>query len=106
MIVCKSPPREQKRLGRLVKNFDTGIWDACKEKIVFDGNFLKFTQNEALKQYLLSTGNSILAEANGHDRIWGIGMFCDDRNLLRTELWGENLLGKILVQVREKIRNG
>ena len=105
-ILAATEPREQKRLGRIVRNFRPEIWDKRKKEIVFRGNFLKFTGNESLKQYLLSTGDLILAEANKHDRIWGIGMFSDDRDLLRTELWGENLLGKILMQVREKIRNG
>ena len=34
-ILSASTPREQKRLGRLVKNFDTGIWDACVDMFVF-----------------------------------------------------------------------
>ena len=29
-ILSASTLREQKRLGSLVKNFDTGIWDACQ----------------------------------------------------------------------------
>jgi predicted NAD-dependent protein-ADP-ribosyltransferase YbiA (DUF1768 family) len=31
-------------------------------------------------------------------------MFSDDRNLLRTELWGQNLLGKAIMKVREELK--
>ena len=102
-ILGSCDPAEQKRLGRTVRNFDNRIWDQHKKEIVFRGNMLKFSQNEELKQYLLSTGNRTLVEANKHDRIWGIGMYSDDRQLLRTELWGKNLLGKILMEVREEL---
>lgn len=30
-------------------------------------------------------------------------MYEDDPNLMKTELWGENLLGKALMEVRENI---
>jgi ribA/ribD-fused uncharacterized protein len=46
----------------------------------------------------------IIVEANKYDPIWGIGMFSDDRNLLRTELWGQNLLGKAIMKVREELK--
>lgn len=101
-ILNSTDPYEQKRLGRVVKNFDAAVWDQHKESIVFQGNFLKFTQNPDLKLYLMSTGDKVIAEANKYDSIWGIGMFADDRNLLRTELWGENLLGKAIMKVRER----
>ena len=102
-ILDTAEPREQKRLGRQVKNFNARIWNCRKQEIVFQGNYLKFTQHPSLKHYLLNTGKRIIAEANKHDSIWGIGMFADDRNLLRKELWGKNLLGTILMEVRAKI---
>jgi ribA/ribD-fused uncharacterized protein len=52
----------------------------------------------------MSTEDRIIVEANKHDPIWGIGMFSDDRNLLRTELWGQNLLGKAIMKVREELK--
>ena len=60
-------------------------------------------RNEELKQYLQSTDTLTIVEANKYDRIWGIGMFSDDRNLLRTELWGQNLLGKAIMAVRSEL---
>lgn len=102
-ILASSDPYEQKRLGRVVKNFNESLWDRNKEKIVYRGNLLKFSQNEELKQYLQSTDTLTIVEANKYDRIWGIGMFSDDRNLLRTELWGQNLLGKAIMAVRSEL---
>ena len=103
-ILASQDPLEQKRLGRVVQNFNGRIWDSRKEKIVEQGNFLKFSQNENLKQYLLKTGDLIIVEANKYDRIWGIGMFSDDKNLMKTELWGENLLGKAIMKVRKRLQ--
>lgn len=55
----------------------------------------KFTQNEDLKEKLLATGNNILEEGNTWgDRVWGT-----------VNGVGENRLGKILMRVREELRN-
>ena len=65
----------------------------------------KFSQNEKLKQFLLNTKDKILAEASPHDKIWGIGMAEDDKEILNPEKWkGENLLGKALMKVRDIIK--
>ena len=103
-ILRETKPSIHKSLGRVVKNFDPQIWDKHKYQIVYVGNYNKFTQNEDLKQLLLYTDPYILVEANGHDRIWGIGKFVDDNKLMDVETWGENLLGQILTQVREQIK--
>lgn len=100
-ILESKEPREQKRLGRLIKNFDEKIWDQHKEKIVANGNYLKFSQNEELKEYLCDTYPYTLVEANKYDKIWGIGMYMNDPNILDTSKWGKNLLGKTLMKVRE-----
>ena len=69
------------------------------------GNLYKFSQNENLKQFLLSTKNKILAEASPYDKIWGIGMNANDKDILNQDKWkGENLLGKALMKVRDIIK--
>lgn len=100
-ILNTKEPREQKKLGRLVKNFDQKLWDIAKEKIVKEGNYLKFSQNEDLKEYLCDTYPYTLVEANKYDKIWGIGMFSHDPNINDTSKWGQNLLGKNLMKVRD-----
>ena len=104
-ILNAKTPVEHKYLGRLVGNFNEKVWGDFKFKIVCAGNLLKFTQNEELKEVLKNTGERILVEANEEDRIWGIGMCADDENIFKTELWGQNLLGKALMKVRNNIKS-
>ena len=106
-IMKAKDPREYKSLGRKVKGFDALIWDKNKYDIVLKGNIAKFSQNSELKKYLLSTGNSILAEASSYDRIWGIGMDEREASKLNISYWkGENLLGLALMEARDTISNG
>lgn len=69
-----------------------------------NGNLAKFTQNEALKNYLINTGKRILVEASPVDRIWGIGLTADSEKAKNPMLWnGLNLLGFALMKVRDLI---
>jgi hypothetical protein len=100
-IMATDNPREQKALGRLVKNYDDALWNKVKYKIVYNGNFLKFMQNQELLVGLLNTGNKLLVEASLKDKIWGIGMYEDTPGVEDSKNWkGENLLGKALTEVR------
>ncbi|AEF84426.1 conserved hypothetical protein [Treponema primitia ZAS-2] len=105
-ILSTINPKEMKALGRQVKNFNANAWDKAKYKIVLDGNFYKFTQNEGMMEILLSTGNKILVEASPFDKIWGIGIDEDNKNIQEPSYWkGENILGFALMEVREEIAN-
>ena len=64
---------------------------------------MKKKQNKELGNLLKATGKYELVEANKEDKIWGIGMYDDDPNLMQKEFWGENLLGKVLMKVRQDI---
>lgn len=66
-ILAAPHPSEAKALGRQVRNFDKGKWNANADRIVEEGNWLKFSQNEDLKEILLGTGDKELVEARyGH----------------------------------------
>ena len=54
LIMNTDSPREQKRLGRLVKPFDQKRWDAEARRVIFDGNMAKFSQNIGHRKYLLN----------------------------------------------------
>ncbi|KAF9244209.1 hypothetical protein BU15DRAFT_42228 [Melanogaster broomeanus] len=54
----------------------------------------KFTQNEHLKEELLSTGDAELVEDSDKDAFWGVG----------PDGKGENQLGKALQRLRAKLR--
>jgi len=101
MIMSEEYPSEQKRLGKMVSNFNQVVWDKHKFDIVVNANYLKFTQNEMLKESLSSTGDKTIVEASPYDTIWGIGLSCDDDKILDESNWqGENLLGKAIMKVR------
>lgn len=105
-IIQKESPKDVKDLGRQISNFDAAIWDCEKYKIVKQGNLLKFSQNENLKKFLLTTKDKILAEASPVDTIWGIGMAEDNINATHPQEWrGQNLLGFALMEVRDDLKN-
>lgn len=106
-IMKSDSPHEHKLMGGRVSGFEQERWDAHKITIVTAGNRAKFGQNAGLRRRLLDTGDAILAEANPKDYIWGIGMAADDPEALDPANWqGENLLGEILMAVRDELASG
>jgi ribA/ribD-fused uncharacterized protein len=104
-IIATGTPEEAKKKGRLVAGFDPVIWNEKKFDIVVTGNFYKFSKSRELSAFLLSTGDSIIAEASPEDKIWGIGMAADDPSVGDPQQWkGENLLGYALMEVRDKLK--
>lgn len=101
-----SNPKIAKDLGREVKNYDDAVWNEKRYGVMLDANMLKYSQNEELKNLLLSPKfeGKHFVEASPVDRIWGIG--CGEREALDDgSNWnGQNLLGKVLDEVREKLR--
>ena len=88
-----------------MRNVDSAVWDRDKQNAVLFGNYAKFTQNDAMKDYLLSTGNIFLAEASPLDPAWGIGLRADDPSANQPRQWtGKFLRGEALSAVRELIR--
>lgn len=104
-ILNTKDPKKAKALGRVVENFDAGIWDQHKYQIVVQANYLKFSQNQEFKKFLCSTNQKILVEASPYDRIWGIGMLESNPKSENPLLWnGENLLGFALMEVRDSLQ--
>jgi len=100
-----SDNKKIKSLGREVKEFDEVFWRRYREDLVYKGLYAKFSQNEDLKQKLLATGDKMLVEASPYDKIWGIGLSRWDYAAQDMNQWkGLNLLGKVLMRVRSKLR--
>ena len=97
LILSAETPREQKKLGRLVKNY-TNEWDEVRYDIVKKGVREKFLQNPDLKRKLLKYKGYTFVEASPYDKIWGIG-FDEEHALENIENWGQNLLGKMLTEL-------
>jgi len=88
---------------------------------------LKFSQNDDIKDKLIKTDNKNLYEASQFDRIWGIGYSAknaitmnlskqsEDKELFSRERsskentkdkskFGNNLLGKALMEIRSELK--
>merc|ERR1712183_177813 len=105
--IMKEPkPAKMKNLGRKVQGFDEKSWNEKGYKIVLEGCYQKFNQNPELKSKLISTGDSTLVEASPVDKKWGIGLAESDSDAKCPSKWkGENLLGKVLMEVRGQLKN-
>lgn len=85
-------PHMAKHTGRKVKLRPD--WEEVKIPIMLALVYLKFRDHPELAAKLIATGDADLIEGNTwFDRFWGV---------CRGE--GENHLGKILMEVRERIR--
>lgn len=105
-ILITPVPYEAKALGRLVKGYVDEDWNKVRYFFMYQANLLKYTQNEDLKTKLLATGDKILVEVNPRDNIWGIGMDENNPDILDETKWkGQNLLGKVLMDVRDALND-
>ncbi|MFK3983935.1 NADAR family protein [Micromonospora sp. NPDC050397] len=100
-ILAAGHPHLVQTLGRRVAGFDQRVWEAARYDIVRDASVAKFGQHEALREFLLGTGDRVLVEASPLDRIWGIGLAGTDPDALDPRRWrGLNLLGFALMDAR------
>ncbi len=105
-ILDEEDPALQQKLGKKVVGFTKEVWNQYKVAIVWQANYLKFTQHDDLQKRLLETDNHILVEASPYDRIWGVGLGADDEAIIDESQWrGENLLGKVLTSVRDLLQS-
>lgn len=93
-VLASSTPGIAKRRGQKVDAWDN--WDDMKDDIMLELLRTKFFFNDDMKARLLATGDARLVEGNTWgDRYWGV---------CRGE--GENMLGMLLMQVRNELRGG
>ena len=99
-------PMECKKLGRLVKNYDDEKWSAVRYEVMRDVNFARFDQCLYHHNKILDPefDGKTFVEASPIDGIWGIKMGIKDKGVLDERNWkGQNLLGKALTEVRERL---
>lgn len=89
-------PNIAKRKGRQVKMRPD--WEAVKKDVMYEACLAKFTQNDSLRELLLSTGDALIVEDTSywHDNIWG----CCTCARCRVANTSKNLLGVTLMRVR------
>ena len=69
-------------------------WEFVKESVMKKGLLAKFRQNNNIKKLLLSTDNKELVEKTTTDYYWGCG----------SNKTGKNMLGKLLMTVRDQLK--
>ena len=69
-------------------------WEAVKDDIMREAVMAKFQQNPHIAAILLGTGDEELIENTTKDHYWGIG----------SSGTGLNMLGKILMETRDALR--
>lgn len=86
---------KSKKMGKVAPGLDVKKWDKGKYEIMAWLVFQKFTMHQTLKEMLLATDDAELIEANHWgDEWWGVNENGE----------GKNNLGRILMGVRETIR--
>ena len=96
-------PAAVKSLGSKIKNVNVHEWQQNAEKIMKTGLLLKFTSSPECRDFLLNTENLTLAEASPNDKFWGIGVSLSDKKIAKGNWPGKNVLGKLLMEVREEL---
>jgi ribA/ribD-fused uncharacterized protein len=69
-------------------------WETAKDDIMREAVLAKFTQHDSLRELLLSTGDAWIIEHTENDKYWADG----------GDGTGRNMLGLILMEVRDKLR--
>src|SRR5579859_8026383 len=90
-----SSPKAAAELGRDRKLPLRPDWEQVKDDIMRKAVLRKFETHADLRATLLGTGHEDLVEKTTYDYYWGCG----------TNGTGKNMLGHILMQVREILRN-
>ena len=102
-VMSTDDPVQQKYLGKQVNNYKADTWKEKAPEIMVRGLEAKFTQNEELKMRLISTGDKTIIEAT-KDTFWGIGLPLNSKDIFnKTHYSGNNILGKTLMAVRDKL---
>ncbi len=70
-------------------------WESVKRDVMRRALHAKFTQHEDLGELLLATGSARLVERTGQDRYWGDG----------GDGSGQNWLGRLLMELRDALRD-
>lgn len=95
MIANAKTPREAANLGRDRSLPLRKDWELVKDDVMRRCVFEKFNSHLRLKALLLSTGTEEIIEDSPVDYYWGVG----------KNGTGKNMLGKILMEARDKFKN-
>ncbi|HJZ92821.1 MAG TPA: NADAR family protein [Gemmataceae bacterium] len=95
-IRLENSPMIAARMGRDRKKPLRRDWEAVKDDVMREAVRAKFRQHADLREALLATGQAKIVEHTENDSYWGDG----------GDGSGKNMLGRILMEVREELRRG
>jgi N-glycosidase YbiA len=101
-IIRTQNPMDAKKISRQYIQYSRQDWDTVKFKIMKWCLEVKLTQNfDKFSNTLLLTDDQTIVEYSKKDAIWG-AILKDDK----TTLVGKNALGRLLMELREKVKSG
>lgn len=93
--ICQAEtPDAAAALGRDPRRQLRADWEQVKVQVMHQAVLTKFLSYPDIQQILLATGDEVIVENSPRDSYWGCG--ADGK--------GQNQLGKILMSVRQQIR--
>jgi ribA/ribD-fused uncharacterized protein len=87
-------PTVAARMGRSRQRPLRHDWETVKDDVMLEALRAKFTQHPVLGELLLGTGDALIVEHTSRDAYWGDG----------GAGTGRNMLGRLLMCVREELR--
>jgi ribA/ribD-fused uncharacterized protein len=87
-------PAKAKELGKDRSKTLRPDWEKVKIDIMREALLAKFNQHKEIKDKLVATGDATLIEHTENDKFWGDG----------GDGLGQNLLGKLLMEIREQLK--
>ena len=104
-IMAESDPKQQYYLGKNLKPDESQWNDQISKQTMKKGVNAKFAQCSTLKNDLLGTKDKLIIQCNPYDTVWSNGLKMNDENVEDPTKWkGQNLLGKIICEVREALK--
>ena len=94
MIYTAQTPEEAAALGRDRTRLVRPEWEQVKTEVMREAILKKFLTHRDIQAILISTENELIVENSPCDYFWGCG---EDKT-------GDNHLGRILMSVRQEIR--
>ena len=95
-IRLEPSPMIAARVGRIRHHALRADWEEVKDDLMREAVLAKFLQHADIREILLGTGDCVIVEHTRNDAYWGDG----------GDGSGKNMLGRILMEVRAKLRDG
>jgi ribA/ribD-fused uncharacterized protein len=100
LIFEQQSPMTAKMKSKPYRKDSRSDWDHVRTKVMRWTLRAKLYQSTAFRDLLFATGERPIVEDSRNDRFWGAVLTGSD------ELVGENILGRLLMELREELRAG